>query len=51
MTVAATPLIAFRDVDLAFGNHLVLGKLSLEVRRGEIVCVVGPSGKIGRAHV
>ena len=44
MTVAATPLIAFRDVDLAFGNHLVLGKLSLEVRRGEIVCVVGPSG-------
>ncbi len=40
----AAPLIAVRDVDLAFGDHLVLGKLSLEVRRGEIVCVVGPSG-------
>ena len=44
MTATPEPLIAFRDVDLAFGNHLVLGKLSLEVRRGEIVCVVGPSG-------
>jgi NitT/TauT family transport system ATP-binding protein len=38
------PLIEFRGVDVAFGDHLVLGKLSLEVRRGEIVCVVGPSG-------
>jgi NitT/TauT family transport system ATP-binding protein len=37
-------LIEFREVDLAFGDHLVLGKLSLAVRRGEIVCVVGPSG-------
>jgi NitT/TauT family transport system ATP-binding protein len=38
------PLIAFREVDVAFGEHLVLGKLSFAVRRGEIVCVVGPSG-------
>jgi len=38
------PLIAFREVDVAFGEHLVLGKLSFTVRRGEIVCVVGPSG-------
>jgi NitT/TauT family transport system ATP-binding protein len=38
------PLIAFRDVDLKFGDHLVLGGLSLEIGRGEIVCVVGPSG-------
>jgi ABC-type nitrate/sulfonate/bicarbonate transport system ATPase subunit len=37
-------LIEFRGVDVAFGDHLVLGQLSLEVRRGEIVCVVGPSG-------
>jgi NitT/TauT family transport system ATP-binding protein len=44
VTGAGAPLIAFRDVDLAFGDHLVLGKLSLEVRRGEIVCVIGPSG-------
>jgi NitT/TauT family transport system ATP-binding protein len=38
------PLIQFRDVDLAFCDHLVLGKLSLEIGAGEIVCVVGPSG-------
>jgi len=36
--------IEFRDVDVAFGDHLVLGKLSFAVRPGEIVCVVGPSG-------
>ena len=44
MNAAGTPLIVFRDVDVAFQKHLVLGKLSLAVRRGEIVCVVGPSG-------
>jgi len=44
MIDTSAPLIAFRDVDLAFGAHLVLGKLSLEIRRGEIVCIVGPSG-------
>jgi NitT/TauT family transport system ATP-binding protein len=38
------PLISFREVDLAFGDQLVLGKLSFEIARGEIVCVVGPSG-------
>ena len=44
MTATPAPLIAFRDIDLAFGSHLVLGKLSLDVRHGEIVCIVGPSG-------
>ncbi len=42
--MSGQPLIQFRDVDLAFGDHLVLGKLSFEIRKGEIVCVVGPSG-------
>jgi NitT/TauT family transport system ATP-binding protein len=37
-------LIEFREVDVAFGDHLVLGRLTLAVQRGEIVCVVGPSG-------
>jgi len=40
----APPLIEFRSVDLAFRDHLVLGKLSFNIRRGEIVCIVGPSG-------
>ncbi len=42
--VVRFPLISFREVDLAFGDHLVLGKLSFEIQRGEIICVVGPSG-------
>jgi NitT/TauT family transport system ATP-binding protein len=42
--VVRFPLISFREVDLAFDDHLVLGKLSFEIQRGEIVCVVGPSG-------
>jgi len=42
--MTAATLIAFRDVDLAFGDHLVLGKLTFEIHEGEIVCIVGPSG-------
>jgi NitT/TauT family transport system ATP-binding protein len=44
VTRDAAALVEFRNVDLAFGDHLVLGKLTFEIRRGEIVCVVGPSG-------
>jgi NitT/TauT family transport system ATP-binding protein len=40
----SAPLIEFRDVDLAFGAARVLGGLTMDVKRGEIVCVVGPSG-------
>jgi NitT/TauT family transport system ATP-binding protein len=44
VNVTGAALIEFRNVDLAFGDHLVLGKLSLSIQRGEILCVVGPSG-------
>ena len=44
MSATGSALIEFRNVDLAFGDHLVLGGLSLTVQRGEIMCVVGPSG-------
>ncbi len=44
VTRETAALIEFRNVDLAFGDHLVLGKLTFEIRRGEIVVVVGPSG-------
>jgi len=38
------PLIEFKNVELKFGDHLVLGGLSFAIERGEIVCVIGPSG-------
>ncbi len=42
--MSGAPLIAFHNVELAFGDHLVLGGLNFAIAEGEIVCVVGPSG-------
>jgi NitT/TauT family transport system ATP-binding protein len=39
-----SPLIEFRNIDLKFGDNLVLGRLSFDIQQGDIVCVVGPSG-------
>ena len=36
--------IAFRDVSFAYDNHLVLKNISFEVKRGQIIAVVGHSG-------
>jgi NitT/TauT family transport system ATP-binding protein len=44
MTTAAAVLIEFRRVDVAFAGRTVLQAINLDIRRGEIVCVVGPSG-------
>ena len=47
MNVAAqceVPLIAFAQVDLSFADRKILAGIDLEIRRGEIVCLVGPSG-------
>jgi polar amino acid transport system ATP-binding protein len=43
---AAEPrlILAARDVRKRFGSHEVLRGVSLQVRRGEVVCVIGPSG-------
>ncbi|CAN7714657.1 amino acid ABC transporter ATP-binding protein [Variovorax sp. LjRoot290] len=38
------PLVALRDVHLAFGATTVLRGIDLEVRRGQAVSIVGPSG-------
>ena len=42
--MSGAALIEFRNVDLAFGDDLVLRQLSFAIAEGEIVCVVGPSG-------
>ena len=36
--------IRVRDLVVGFGNHIVLDHLSLNVRRGEILGLVGASG-------
>ncbi len=41
---AAAPLVALRDVHLAFGANSVLRGINLEVRRGQAVSIIGPSG-------
>ena len=39
-----TPLLRIEDVHKSFGALEVLHEVSLSVREGEVVCIVGPSG-------
>ncbi|RBP62806.1 amino acid ABC transporter ATP-binding protein (PAAT family) [Brevibacterium sanguinis] len=41
---AETPLIAIRNLQKSFGSNQVLTDINLDVRKGEVVCVIGPSG-------
>jgi len=43
-TTAGDAIISVRDVTVAFGEKVVLDKLSLDVLRGEILGFIGPSG-------
>jgi ABC-type sugar transport system ATPase subunit len=38
------PLIQFRDLGLSFGSEQVYAGLDLEIREGELLCLLGPSG-------
>src|SRR3954469_19058191 len=40
----SSPIIAFENVDVAFGGEQIYDRLSFDVRRGEFVCILGPSG-------
>ena len=46
MNVHATnvPMVKAEGVSKSFGSNLVLKSISLEVQRGEALCLVGPSG-------
>jgi phospholipid/cholesterol/gamma-HCH transport system ATP-binding protein len=41
---ASDAIIRVRDLTVGFGDRLILDKLSLDVKRGEILGFVGPSG-------
>ena len=41
---SAEPMIDARDIHKAFGHTQVLQGVSLQLRRGEVVAVIGPSG-------
>ena len=38
------PIIAVKDVHQSFGNIHVLKGVTFNVRKGEVVCIIGPSG-------
>jgi polar amino acid transport system ATP-binding protein len=42
--MAETPLVDIKGVSKAFGDTRVLKEVDLEVRRGEVVSIIGPSG-------
>ena len=44
MAAASDAIIRVRDLTVGFGDKLILDKLSLDVKRGEILGFVGPSG-------
>lgn len=38
------PLISIKDVHKSFGDLEVLKGISLDVKQGEVICIIGPSG-------
>src|ERR1041385_4813406 len=41
---AGTPVLEYRRVVKRFGEFVALAGVSAEVRKGEVVCLIGPSG-------
>jgi len=43
-TNEAIPMVSIRNVHKSFGDLEVLKGVSLDVRKGEVICIIGPSG-------
>ena len=43
--------ITVRNVGKRFGSFVALENIDLKVETGSLTALLGPSGKIGRAHV
>jgi phospholipid/cholesterol/gamma-HCH transport system ATP-binding protein len=41
---ASDAVISVRDVTVAFGRNVILNKMDLDIRRGEVLGFIGPSG-------
>ena len=41
---ADRPIVSLRDVHKSFGVFEVLKGINLDIRKGEVVCIIGPSG-------
>ena len=44
MTASPDPLLRIDNLSKSFGDHQVLKDISLEVRHGEVVSIIGASG-------
>lgn len=42
--MSAEPVVRVRDLKVAFGSHVVMEHLDLDIFRGEIIGIIGPSG-------
>lgn len=40
----AEPIISLQKLNIAFGEHLVIDDIDLEIRQGETLAILGPSG-------
>ena len=38
------PIVSIQDVHKSFGELEVLKGVSLDVMKGEVICIIGPSG-------
>ena len=44
MSQAEVPMVKAEAISKSYGSNEVLKSISLEVKRGEVLCLVGPSG-------